>query len=131
VLALACLAVLVGVGVVVHCQRVDQITQENFDRIQPGTSRADLESLLGPRAFLSGSEMQSVVKMDDFAEVHVAQLRANQPTPIPQGADRLVWTGRDGVIVVTYIDGRDTIKMWLRRADLIERIKRQWHRWFP
>jgi hypothetical protein len=42
-----------------------------------------------------------------------------------------VWTGRDGVIVITYTDGQDTTKMWLRRADLFERIKLQWRRWFP
>jgi hypothetical protein len=46
--ALAVLAVLVAVGLFVLWPRLDRITDENFNRIQEGMSRAEVEAILGP-----------------------------------------------------------------------------------
>src|SRR6516164_3764614 len=54
---LAGLAVLVAAWVVVLWPRNDRVKRENYDRIQIGISRADVEAILGPPGDYSTTQM--------------------------------------------------------------------------
>jgi hypothetical protein len=41
------------------------------------------------------------------------------------------WQGSSGIAGVYFIDGCVGGKRWLGKPSIVDRIKRQWHRWFP
>ena len=41
------------------------------------------------------------------------------------------WLSTEGLIIVNFVEGQTTVKVWLIRVGVVERIKLQWRRWFP
>jgi hypothetical protein len=115
-------AVLVAVGAFILWPRPDRATQENFNRIQPGMSRAEVEAILGPPGdYRSGY-------------THDYETRASLP-------DDLIWE-TDHVIIVVYFKASGRVRF--QRIQLVSlressdpldnlrwRAKRQWRKWFP
>jgi hypothetical protein len=117
--ALAVLAAVVAAGVVVW-PRPLRATRENYDRIQVGMSRAEVEAILGPPG--------------DYRTV----LTQDMSRPCLQ-TDREAWVVHEGHVVVWYAHG--VVSSWALfpavaveqtpLENLLWRAKRQWHRWFP
>ena len=141
---LAGLAVLVAAGaVVLWPEPPSRITRENFDRVREGMTQAEVEAILGPpgdyRTRLGDTNY-------DFAEEGWRTDRDEyDPTiatwrrPISGGSVIADWVG-DTIRVQVYAD--DTRGVALSSAverrrnghaldDLLWRLKRKWHRWFP
>jgi hypothetical protein len=119
--ALAGLAVVGAAEVVVLWprQELDQITQENCDRIREGMNREEVEAILGPPGY--------------YATEPVVAL---YPPSISLADRPSAWTGNKGWISVNF-DGHDLVrsKSFSPNTDgplekLAKRIERQWHRWF-
>jgi hypothetical protein len=119
---LAGLAVVGAAGVVVVWprQELDQITQENCDRIHEGMNREEVEAILGPPGYYA---------TEPVIEIY--------PPAISLMDWPRVWTGNKGWIVVNF-DGHDLVRSnsFTRNTDsplekLLRRLKRQWRRWFP
>jgi hypothetical protein len=107
---LAVLAV-VAAGTVAAWPQPDRLTRENYDRIQVGMSRGQVEAILG------------------------------SPNGCRERLDivRLTWEGDEAGILVFLSSDQVMFTYWsggpcmarTRLDDLIWRAKRRWHRWFP
>jgi hypothetical protein len=130
VLALAGLGVVIVAGAVVLWPHPpSRITRENFDRIKVGMSRPEVEAILGPPGdYRMGPTLYFL---------DVISPKGSLPFLIHNPADRWeseigaidVFFGPTGVTASVYAHG---VKVG-RSAfdDLLWRLKRQWHRWFP
>jgi hypothetical protein len=137
---LAGLAVVVVVGVVILWPRSSSpITQENFDRIRDGMSRAEVEAILGPPCDYSTGPLVWV----------------NRPNPSPSGVGfnpiTVIGSGDNRVELVEWRSDRQLITINFGPSGRVEslgmhdvarvnqtafenllwRAMRQWHRWFP
>jgi hypothetical protein len=133
--ALAGLIVLVAVGVVVWPRSSSPITQENYDRIRDGMSRAEVEAILGPPCDYSTGPLV-------WANRPLAVYPFAPVTPIGYGDNRvetLHWRGDRQLIIVSfdpsgrvYALGMPDVARVNQTAfeNVVWRAKRQWHRWF-
>jgi hypothetical protein len=132
--ALAGLAVTVTGGVVVLWPRGDRITRENCDRIQEGMSRAEVEAILGPPGdYLTAGPSNTTADLFDE--------NGNVRTVRHDGTVICFWVGDRAIIYVPFDrNGKTTRSPTLWEAgtlpqppleNLLWRLKRQWHRWFP
>jgi hypothetical protein len=111
----------------------DRVTQENFDRINEGMSRADVEAILGPPGDYSGGPL--------VLEAPGPPVRF-EPAKESRGTDDsafVEWANDSGRAQVVF-DGSGRVD-WryfgpVRRMEqtaldnLLWRTKRQWRRWF-
>jgi hypothetical protein len=89
---------------------------------------ADVEMLLGPPSALSKADVQTIVH-DGTTEI--GTVWTYQPLASTDHEESLVWNGGDGIIEVMFRNGEATGMTWVRLPGLVQRAKRQWHRWFP
>jgi hypothetical protein len=129
--ALAGLAVVVAGGAVVLWPRANRVTRENYDRIQIGMSRADVEAVLGPPGLYASGPLMvgGTVYSDDVATV--------------MGGERMEevdWTSDNAIVRVFFrLTGQVGDKCFTEASrmnqtpvdNLLWRARRQWHRWFP
>jgi hypothetical protein len=128
--ALAGLAVVVAAGVVVLRPRQDRVTRANYDRIQIGMSRADVETILGPPGdYRSGavkwkaSSIEVVFQIDSPAHDRWMGDHGSIDIWFPE------YEGYSGARHMTFDDVEPIAQTPL--DNLLWRLKRQWHRWFP
>jgi hypothetical protein len=121
--AVAAVAMLIAVFVI--WPRPDRVTRGNFDRIKNGMSRAEVEAILGPPG--------------DYRNGPSREFRQAVFTPLYPDQD-LEWVGDDGwghIICDSSGHVLETRFYSTLRAkqtafeNLLWRLKRQWHRWFP
>jgi len=146
--ALAGLAVVVAVGVVVLWPRADRITRENFERIREGMSRAEVEAILGPpgdyrtghgETGFDGSEVTGWTPDPRFG-LDDALAWSKFPGQSPEDPRRWAnWLSDSFLVLIVIDESRQVIHKQIdprRRTqgpldNLLWRLKRQWHRWFP
>jgi hypothetical protein len=129
--ALAGLAVLVGLAVVVLWSRTepDRITRQNYDRIVADMTQADVEAILGPPSDYRDGPT------DNSPCTESALLRASRERPLASDYSAF-WHGDAASIVVEITPDGDIMKNWCPSRirgpleTLLWRAKRQWHRWF-
>jgi hypothetical protein len=120
---LAGLVVVAAAGAIVLWPRQEpsRVTYENFKRIKNGMTHQEVEALLGgPPGDYTSSPVAEMVSG--------AQWRNSTP-----------WVGDDGAIYVWFEEDRvwfmdfyDVVRTKQTPVDnLIWRLKRKWHRWFP
>jgi hypothetical protein len=120
--ALAGLAVVIAVGVVALWprQQTDRVTLYSFKLVRHGMNRSEVEKILGqPGDYRTGPAS--------------AELG-------PAAANYLIWRSDAGVFVLDF-DARGHVVEQMHIStqrqelspldDLLWRLKRQWHRWFP
>jgi hypothetical protein len=133
--ALVGLAVVVTAGMFVLWPRLEppsRITRENSDRIQVGMSRAEVEAILGPPGDYRNGPTNPVI-LGDLGEGTWPWSRPNTTCA--------EWVGDTGWLCVEFNNGDGTMRAgdFLERKriaqhpldNLLWRLKRQWHRWFP
>jgi hypothetical protein len=137
-LAAVGLAVLVAAGAFVLWPRLDRITDENFDRIQEGMSRAEVEAIFGgpPGDYRAGpTTYDADLDANRVPREILGLVRTTQ-----DGDDVFDWAGDHGHAIVVfdstgiYRDGwfHSTQRVHQTPPDmLLWRLKRQWRRWFP
>jgi hypothetical protein len=123
------LTVLVGLEVVALSPHPSRDTRENFNRIKPGMGRVEVEAILGlPGDYTTGpaSEYRSLNDPIGFFSV--------------PGTHQSVWTTDEGKVLVGYDANDQTVDAQFKYLgiehqgpvdNLLWRLKRQWHRWFP
>ena len=132
---LAGLAMIVAGGALVLWPPTDpasRITQENFERIKEGMSRAEVEAILGPAGDYSTGPTQRFMSVEDI----IAQARLDT---FSLHSGELTWTS-DMVMVRVEFDSRGVatakyftalVKLKQTFVDsLIWRAERQWRHWF-
>jgi hypothetical protein len=152
--ALAGLAVVVAAGAVALWSRADRVTRANYERIQIGMTRADVEAILGPPGdYRSGPGELALFEGDDGTgenmiwmpdpATDIADTSLNwSRMPIEQLEDQRLWATwvSDSFGINISIDGsggvvgKDGLPRRTTRgalANLLWRANRQWHRWFP
>jgi hypothetical protein len=133
-LAAVGLAVLVAAGVIVAWPRANRVTQENYDSIRMGMSRAEVEAILGTpgdhRTGASYTEPHISIGMpsaEDWFNVFAADSDPAWP----------VWKGDTMEIQVHFSDSghatqksRQTAHLWEQTSldNLLWRAKRLWRR---
>jgi hypothetical protein len=142
---LAGLAVVVAAGAIVFVlwpEPPSRITRENFERIRPGMTQAEVEAILGPpgdyRTRLGETECWDAWKPDpaDYGPAVAIWQPLVGLTP-ETSAGFWICDSMEIYIVTTDESGRvhQAQASARRRAgtleNLIWRIKRQWRRWFP
>ena len=145
---LAGLAVGVAAGLVVLWPRsASRITRENFNHIQIGMSRADVEAFLGPPGdYRTGLgeigevvDTQNMLWVPDVIDSTLPNWSRN-PGQSPEDPRRWAnWLSDWFVILIVIDDSGQVVQKQLdpRRTtqglldNLLWRAKRQWHRWFP
>jgi hypothetical protein len=142
--ALAGLTV-VAAGAVVLWPRADRVTEENFYRLQDGMTRAEVEAILGPPGDYSTWPLE-------YAGPSIAFLNRDIPHPVGefvrvsylssgQGqVAKVEWRG-DCQLICVYFNSSGHVHgenfCYVARMEqtafdnLLWRVKRQWHRWFP
>jgi outer membrane protein assembly factor BamE (lipoprotein component of BamABCDE complex) len=128
-LVLAGLAVAVAAGVVVLWPRPERITREDYDRIRPGMTRAEVEAILGPPG-----DYRNGPTYPDLPRPITLSWSGDPDSP------SAYWLGDRGGIYV-YRGDPDRVGeasfVEVQRVpqdpldNLLWRAKRQWHRWFP
>jgi hypothetical protein len=154
--ALAGLTVVVAAGVVVLWPRASsRVTPENFDRIRKGMTQQEVEAVLGPpgdyRTGLGEAgvdrtglgehgvvvDVQNMYWVPDDPDSTLPNWGRNLATP-EEPASWATWS-TDSFEIVTHFDHSGGVAhLWgyPRRttqgpvANLLWRLKRQWHRWF-
>jgi hypothetical protein len=151
--ALAGLAVVVAAGTVVLWPREDRVTRANYDRIQIGMSRVDVEAILGPPG-----DYRTGLGESDFGDDSASRWVGDPPgfpsswglgwfaypnslpvEGVPTASVQTNWFG-DSCRICVEVDDAGRVRdssVHNRRLtqgpldNLLWRAKRQWHRWFP
>jgi hypothetical protein len=139
VAAASVLAVLVVTAASVLWLRTDRITEENFGRINPGMSRAEVEGVLGPAGDNSTQTLRFAGPTSRFFSGQPILAGALVPGFRCNGRDVVQWRNDSGILTV-YFDqaGRVEIKAFyhIERVEqgpfnkLLRRVKRLWREWF-
>jgi SmpA / OmlA family len=124
-LAVACIAlavVAIGAGLLVTLPQTDRITEENFDQIRNGMTRAQVEAILGP----PGDYTTGPVKI-----VFISGTSAvSQDLWLSDNLAINVWCNSSDQVFDTCCNDVVLIKQTtLERVHW--KLKRQWRRWFP
>jgi hypothetical protein len=134
--ALAGLAAVVAAGVVVLWPPKDpasRITQENFERIKPGMTMAEVTAMLGPPGDYKTPLFPSRVSYRDGPTFGSMMTPADGPKRVE------IWDS-DMAFVSIEVDSSDTVR-WgafapqpVPNDSILNKAlgwaKRQWHRWF-
>jgi hypothetical protein len=144
---MAGLAVVAAAGAVVLWPGAERITEANFERIKQGMSRAQVEAILGPpgdyRSGHGATNYGRAYGRDVMGWVVDPDVHPYPPpswSKIPEGPHNWgYWHGDSFQISVAIDDSGHVQEMhgFPRRttqgavANLLWRLKRQWHRWFP
>jgi hypothetical protein len=133
--ALAGLAVVVAAGVIVMWPRAERVTRANYDRIQIGMSRAEVEAILGSPGDYTTVDRErtgdregrrSIGELSDLLD----SLRGH----------REHWDGDLVTIGVRFDEAGNLTNAGCEPyrpinhgpiGNLLWRLTRQWHRWFP
>ncbi len=142
--AVAGLLALAGVGAFALWPRPERVTRENYERIQNGMNRAEVEAVLGPPGdYRTGPtrvywDFEDDVSGDfdpddsDFSTYDEIGL------PITITIDK--WEGNAGRVKVLYDETGRSVQTSFFRSESVKRstleilrwrAKRQWRRWFP
>jgi hypothetical protein len=145
-LALAIGLVVLAAWMFVLWQRPSRITEENFERIQPGMSRAEVEAILGPpgdyRTGRGESKMSESVMPPIWHPDRDPFDRALTITTwreMGRSEQHGTWIGDSLSIDVIVAEAEHVQERYActRRVtqgpfdNLLWRAKRQWRRWFP
>jgi hypothetical protein len=154
------LAVLFAAGAFVLWPREDRITRENFNRIREGTTRAEVESILGgppgdyrtirtedagegPAAWAGDLDWYAARRASHAGASGYSPLDSVEHDPdLPNDAPLLgTWFGNEGYVLIVFVsdavdvDGKNfyrTVNKDNSPLDnLLWRAKCLWHRWFP
>ena len=137
--ALVGLAVVGAAGMVVLWPRQDRISRQNLERIKRGMTRVEVEAILGP----PGDHATAPLEDPDPSGLVMSNWRPYYVPPIDRfDAEHEIvqWRGDAGIIAVNFTLSGHVVEagMWpVKRVDqtllgnLLWRLKRQWHRWFP
>jgi hypothetical protein len=144
--ALAALAVVVAAGVVMLLPPEDRLTEQNFDQISVGMSRAEVEAILGPpRDYSTGPLKYAGRSLQMFGGSRGTH-RTGSYVPLAhvgvQGdqTEQVEWRNDRQMLHVYFLpSGRVREKSFLDVArvdqslywDTFWRAERLWHRWFP
>jgi hypothetical protein len=110
----------------------DRITEENFNRIKEGMSRADMEAILGP----AGDYTTGPVLGGPRESWH----RRNFDEDPDSVKQRITWIGDRGwIVALADAEGRPRRLVFSPAEkgkqgsldNLLWRAKRQWRKWFP
>jgi hypothetical protein len=134
-LALAGLAVVVGAVVFVLWPQSVRCTDENFDRLGVGMTRAEVQAILGPSGDHATGPLDWRVKEGEppFRQFGEMTLEDVPPTTV-------LWLDDGGAITVDFDQsGRACLGSYNKAEsmpqslfdNLLWRAKRRWHRWFP
>jgi hypothetical protein len=107
------------------------LTKANWDRIVLGMTTAEVESLLGPANL---SRTQADLKdLDSFDLGGTAAWKRgiSYDTDPRNGYEQRYWLGEAGFATVGFYQGRVVDTSWMPRATLLQRVNRQWRKWFP
>jgi hypothetical protein len=130
--ALAGLAVVVAAGVIVLWPQPERVTVENFQRVKVGMARAEVEAILGPP--------------EDHSTGPVFWGPRSRPDQVSYGYRKLnadaVWLSDEGLLMINYNIDHPPKVLTVRTGpcqrpkqdsldNLLWRMARQWHRWFP
>jgi hypothetical protein len=137
---------LVAVWAFVLWPRPDRVTQENFDRIAEGMSRAEVEAILGPPGDYSSGPLKTdgegfyPMLPDGSGLVEDARNPVISWAAYGGEGERVEWRNDNHLIDVDFnADGvfrsknhRDAARVDQWPLDnLLWRAKRQWRNWFP
>jgi hypothetical protein len=130
-IALAGLAVVVAAGAVVQSLQPVRITQQDFNRIKPWMTRAEVAAILGPPGDYRTADSHTVGDCFWRPLFTIEELLE----------DRVIFWYTDGTQWVVRFDERGRVTSHFSRPlvrveatpldNLLWRAKRQWHRWFP
>jgi hypothetical protein len=133
--------VVVAAVVVVLWPRPERITPENYARVRTGMSRTQVEEILGlPGDYRTElGESQFVKDFPWDPDPGADPLTPSNWSKIPEQRSFACWISNSCQITVYIDDSGHVQEMYEfpRRttqgvvANLIWRLKRQWHRWFP
>jgi hypothetical protein len=146
--ALAGLAVVAAAGVVLwpRSQPSSRITRENFERIKEGMSRAEVETILGPPGDYSSGPLEyareTLYRFSSSGPPPTGDFVLSSPVTILGGDawDRVEWRSDRQILCVYFLRSGHVIArgFWdvapMAQSplhNLLWRVKRQWHRWFP
>jgi hypothetical protein len=150
--ALVGLAVVVAVGALVMWPRANRVTRENYDRIQIGMSRGDVEAILGPPGdYRTGPGERGDCEVEDGTVESwmpdTGSYLYSTPSnwmrmPLEPPENQRLWASweSDSIGISITIDDSGSVvdRGGLPRRttqgqldNLLWRAKRQWHRWFP
>jgi hypothetical protein len=125
-MALAGVAGLVAVATFLSWPAADPVTWENYERIKPGMSLADVEAIFGPHLTTVPSRDLDPDEYD-FGErqweVLAPELRGQEEV------DTKLWWGGTGELEVLFARERVMTKTWYPRSKLARRAQRWWERW--
>jgi hypothetical protein len=134
--ALAGLAVVVAAGAVVFWPPIDpasRITQENFERIRPGMTMAEVTAMLGPPGDYKTPNSPVVFHTGEAPGFGSMMTSVDGPKRVE------IWDSDTGLVSIE-VDSSDTVR-WgtfdphFANGSLFSTAlgwaKRQWHRWFP
>jgi hypothetical protein len=142
---LAGLAAVVAAGAVVLWSREDRITQENFDWIREGMSRAEVVGILGaPHDYSTGPLIQDPSESHTFHPTPIMDMDCEEG-PVgwsknDGGASVAQWRTDRLVISVFFLPSGEVFEKRCCHAvcahqsltdRALWRAKRQWRRWFP
>jgi hypothetical protein len=113
--------------------RADRVTEANFQRVQEGMSRAEVEAILGPADdYTTGP---TILTKDGFDKVFFMIDERNKSVLLPV----TYWFGDSAVICVVFntantVDAKSLDGNSRRSQSILDdfrwRAKRQWRRWF-
>jgi hypothetical protein len=134
--ALAGLAIIAAVAVVLWppIDPASRITQENFERIKPGMTMAEVTAMLGPPGDYENPDSPVKFHTGDGPTF------GSMMTPVDGPKSVEIWDS-DTAFVSIEVDSSDTVR-WgtfapqhVPNGSLLSTAlgwaKRQWHRWFP
>jgi hypothetical protein len=125
--------VVVVVGVLVLWPGPSQFTWENVNRIRKGMSRADVEAILGSPGDYTGGPVRMVENnntLDTLADPGLLVTLGSRSLWVSDVAGvEVAFDTRDRVWLVDYRPLVPAPRSYF--ANLLWRLKRQWHRWFP
>jgi hypothetical protein len=130
------LVVLVAVAAFVAWPRPQRITRENFDRIQDGMSRAEVEAILGPPGdYRTGPTLYT---LETFTGT-LMDFGSQRRSLADEGGPAMCWVS-DTCSIDIDLDQKGVFSASFACAvkmkhtllgNLLWRAKRQWRKWFP
>ena len=144
--ALAGLAVVVAAGAVVLWPPEDRLTEQNFDQISVGMSRAEVEAILGPPRDNSTGPLQYAGRSLQMFGGSRGTHRTGSYVPLAHVGvrgdltERVEWRNDRQLLHVYFLPSgrvREKSSFDVSRVDqslywdTFWRAERLWHRWFP